>query len=132
MPDLPQEINPPREEAPESVQAVPETPEKKLPESAETQPPQEQPEKPRAETNQAETKRPFLRRLPKTKPVVIPKVRDQMTVRIEKIMSEGLGDTYNRLSPIAKQEFKIKGEETADKIRDLLQATHVKVKKYFS
>ena len=29
------------------------------------------------------------------------------------------------------QEFKIKGEETAGKIRELLKSTHIKVKKIF-
>lgn len=59
----------------------------------------------------------------------IPAAKDPITVRIEKIMENGLGDAYSRLSPVAKQEFKIKGEITAEKIRDLLRATHVKAKK---
>jgi hypothetical protein len=66
--------------------------------------------------------------LQKKKPVVQP-IRDEVTVKIEKIMEEGLGDAYERLSPIAKQEFKLKGEQTAIKIRELLQKTHVKAKK---
>ena len=67
---------------------------------------------------------------PKKRPsVVIPQMRDEVTVRIEKIMEDGLGEAYQRLSPVAKQEFKIKGEETATKIRELLQNTHVKAKK---
>ncbi|MFA7653736.1 MAG: hypothetical protein WCX97_01695 [Candidatus Magasanikbacteria bacterium] len=61
----------------------------------------------------------------------LPKVRDEITVKIEKIMSEDLLDVYQNLSPIARQEFKIKGEETASKIQELLQSTHVKVKKIF-
>ncbi len=68
-----------------------------------------------------------LRRRPK--PTAIPQVRDEMTVRVEKILEEGIGDAYARLSPVAKQEFKIKGEQTAFKIAQLLKATHVKVKK---
>jgi hypothetical protein len=65
------------------------------------------------------------------RPTAIPQVRDEVTVRIEKIMEDGVGDAYSRLSPIAKEEFKLKGEETARNIRILLQSTHVKVKKIF-
>lgn len=70
-----------------------------------------------------------LKRRPKQ--VVIPQVRDDVTVKIEKIMEEGVGDAYTRLSPVARQEFKLKGEETARGIRELLKSTHVKVKKIF-
>lgn len=67
----------------------------------------------------------------KAKPTNIPQVRDEVTVRIEKILEDRVGDAYNRLSPVAKQEFKIKGEETARQIRELLSSTHIKVKKIF-
>ena len=73
----------------------------------------------------------FLPGKRRPKPTAIPQVRDEITVKIEKIMEDGVGDAYNRLSPIAKEEFKLKGEETARSIRVLLQATHVKVKKIF-
>ena len=59
----------------------------------------------------------------------IPQIQDEISVKIEKILETGLGDEYAKLSPIAKQEFKIKGEETTAKIRELLQTTHIKVKK---
>lgn len=61
----------------------------------------------------------------------IPQFQDEVSVKIEKILEAGLADEYAKLSPIAKQEFKIKGEETTAKIKDLLQATHIKVKKIF-
>ncbi len=61
----------------------------------------------------------------------IPQFQDAMSVKIEKILEIGLADEYAKLSPIAKQEFKIKGEEITTKIRDLLQATNVKVKTIF-
>ncbi|MFA6423788.1 MAG: hypothetical protein WCV83_00565 [Candidatus Magasanikbacteria bacterium] len=69
----------------------------------------------------------------KAKKVVrpIPQVQDEMSVKIEQILESGLGDEFAKLSPIAKQEFKIKGEETTAKIRELLRSTHVKVKKIF-
>lgn len=70
--------------------------------------------------------------IPKRKPkVVIPVVQDEVTERIEKILEDGVGDAYSRLSPAAKQEFKIKGEVLARNIRDLLKSTHIKVKKVF-
>jgi len=59
----------------------------------------------------------------------IPQVRDEMTLKIEKILEEGLDESFQRLSPIAKQEFKLKGELTALKIRDLMKSTRVKFKK---
>jgi len=44
-------------------------------------------------------------------------------------MEEGLNDSYQRLSPVAKQEFKLKGEQAASQIRELLKSARVKVKK---
>ncbi len=61
----------------------------------------------------------------------IPQIRDKLTIKIEKIMEEGIEDAFNELTPIQKQEFKIKGEETALEIRSLLQSTRVKVKQIF-
>lgn len=59
----------------------------------------------------------------------LPPIQDPTVIKIEKILENGLADQYIQLSPIAKQEFKIKGEETAIKIKELLQDTHIKVKK---
>ena len=67
----------------------------------------------------------------KKKKTVIPTVKDEFTLRVEKIMEEGLGDAYKELTTVQKQEFKIKGEETAWKIRELFKKTHVKVKEVF-
>lgn len=67
----------------------------------------------------------------KKKKVIAPVVRDQMTKQIEKTLSLGLEDVYRSLSPIAQQEFKIKGEATASKIRDLMRSARVKAKKIF-
>lgn len=61
----------------------------------------------------------------------IPQVRNEMTVQIEKIMEDGLKEAFQELTPVQAQEFKIKGEETAIKIQQLLKSTHVKVKKVF-
>lgn len=67
----------------------------------------------------------------KHQPIVIPQVRDAVTRQVETIMEEGLKDAFQALTPIQKQEFKIKGEETSRKIRDLLRGAHIKVKKIF-
>ncbi len=61
-----------------------------------------------------------------------PSSKDEVAVKIEKVLEEGLNDSFQRLSPVAKEEFKIRGEETAVKIRVLLSATHVKIKKIFT
>jgi len=89
--------------------------------------PQEQQPVPTETVSKPKARLPSLRRpIPK-----IPNLKDEVTVKIEKIMEDGLGDAFSRLSPIAQQEFKIKGEQTANKINELLRATHIKVKKIF-
>lgn len=65
----------------------------------------------------------------KKRPTLPPPVKDEVIIKIEKILEENLNDSYQRLSPVAKQEFKLKGEQTAAQIRDLLKDSHVKVKK---
>jgi len=72
-----------------------------------------------------------LRRPQKQKPTNIPQFRDELTVKVEKIMEEGLVDAFKELDTIEREEFKMKGEETAYQIRELLKATHVKIKKIF-
>ena len=72
-----------------------------------------------------------VKRLLRRPAVVRPVIADPLTQKIEKILEENVGDAYSRLSPIAKQEFKLKGEKVADKISILLKSTHIKVKKIF-
>ena len=67
----------------------------------------------------------------KGKPTSVPQVRDELTVQVEQIMEEGLKDAFVELTPIQRQEFKIKGEKTAIEIRNLMRGTHVKIKKIF-
>lgn len=69
--------------------------------------------------------------LPRRAAPAIPQVRDEVTLKIERLLEDGVGDAYARLSPIAREEFKLKGEETARTIRDLLKSTRLKVKKIF-
>ena len=117
---------PPQPEQDEGVAAIPKKIEReKTVEKKETEQTVEQ--KPQStESGTKIKKRPPLI---KKKPVVVPTARDELSIKIENILEEGLGESYSRLSPIAKQEFKIKGEQTAIKIRDLLKSTHIKVKK---
>jgi hypothetical protein len=72
-----------------------------------------------------------LKKPKKQKPKAIPQVRDKLTVKVEKIMEEGLVDAFKELDPVERQEFKMKGEETALEIRQLLKSAHVKIKKIF-
>lgn len=67
----------------------------------------------------------------KKKPTKIPQAKDETVLQIEKIMEAGLSDAFAELSVVQRQEFKIKGEEVAWEIRNILRHTHVKVKKIF-
>lgn len=64
----------------------------------------------------------------KKKTIIIPQVKDQLTVDIEKIMEEDLKDAFRELDTIQKEEFKIKGEETALNIRNVMRQTKIKAK----
>lgn len=88
---------------------------------AETKPPKEE--------KKLLSKLPFIRRK-KTLPAM-PVARDELSIKVEKILAENIREPYEKLSPIARQEFKIKGEETAAEIGGLLRATRIKVKKIF-
>lgn len=57
--------------------------------------------------------------------------RDQITLKVEKILAEGLEEDYKKLPPIVQQEFKLKGEQTASKISELLKTSKVKIKNIF-
>ncbi|MCF6276611.1 MAG: hypothetical protein L3J07_02050 [Candidatus Magasanikbacteria bacterium] len=66
---------------------------------------------------------------PKKARPTIPQTKDEMTQKIEKIMEEDLKDAFLELTPVQKQEFKIKGEEVLGKIRVLMNKTKVNIKK---
>ncbi len=61
----------------------------------------------------------------------IPQVRDEITRQVETILEDGLKDAFKTLTPVQQQEFKIKGEDVAFQIRQLLQGTHIRVRKIF-
>lgn len=113
---------------PESSVLPPEGMDRVEPETLEEMTPSR--EVPRQET-QAEVKaKPTSRPVP-PHPATLTQV-DPVTAQIEKIMEEGIGEAYQELTPVQKQQFKIKGEETARNIKTLLQSTKVKIKKIFS
>lgn len=58
-------------------------------------------------------------------------IRDEVTKEVEHIMEDGLSDAFKELSPTEAQAFKVKGEETAREIRQLLKSTRVRIKKIF-
>ncbi|MFA6485845.1 MAG: hypothetical protein WCT40_00565 [Candidatus Magasanikbacteria bacterium] len=124
--DLPEATRP----LPESLLS-PASPESITPETE--QPIEDAPETtPGKHSTRAESGKPSLKLPAFGKPsAIMPKMRDEVTAKIEKLMSEDLLESYEKLSPVAKQEFKLKGEETADKIRELLEATNIKVRKIF-
>lgn len=71
---------------------------------------------------------------PRKRPVLkqpAKRTSDDLTQQIEKIMEEGLVTAFKAMTPVQQQEFKMKGEETAGAIRQLLNKTHVKIKKVF-
>ncbi len=104
---------------------------KETPEKAKTKEISEkEPEK--KEEIKKETEKKLLFRKPRTPVLPIQRTKDEIEIKVEKIMEEGLKEAFEKMSPIAQQEFKIKGEETAEKISQLLKKTHVKVKKIFA
>lgn len=56
---------------------------------------------------------------------------DRLAKEIESILAEDLTDLYLAMPPDKQQEFKIKGEQTASKVRELVQAAKINAKKIF-
>lgn len=54
---------------------------------------------------------------------------DEVALRVEKIMEEGLGDYYQQLSPTAQIVFKRKGEEAATEISQMVRSLNLKVRR---
>lgn len=63
---------------------------------------------------------------------VAPIVKDKLDEDIEDILEEDLKDVVLAMSAEKQQEFIAKGEETAFKVRGLLEATKINTKKIFS
>ena len=60
---------------------------------------------------------------------VQPVVRDEVTLRVEKILEEGMGDLYASLPDDAKPMFKKKGEEAASQIAVMIRTLKHEVAK---
>jgi hypothetical protein len=61
--------------------------------------------------------------------VVVSEEEKERIKQIDKILSAGLEDAYLSLSPQLQKEFKIKGEETSQKINKLLNKVRVNIGK---
>lgn len=71
-----------------------------------------------------------LKKKPK-QPPQMPQLRDDMTVKVEKILEQGMEDAFSAMTPIQQQQFKMKGEETAKQLRAHIQKAKVKIKDIF-
>lgn len=96
----------------------------------------------RAYEQSAEAKEAFLEE-PEQGPVTIPQIeiaprpsvvpvaavpkRDEVTLRVEKILEDGLGDLYASLPDSAKPLFKKKGEEVASEIATMTRTLKVQL-----
>lgn len=63
--------------------------------------------------------------------VAPPAQKSETLERIEDIMEEDLKDVYSHLTPDKKQEFRKKGEETAEEIETMMYKVKIKSKKIF-
>ncbi|MFH1405047.1 MAG: hypothetical protein ABIH21_03035 [Patescibacteria group bacterium] len=57
--------------------------------------------------------------------------KDKITQEIEELMSEDLTEMFLQMTPQEQEEFKIKGEQTASTIRELVTKTKLNTKKIF-
>ncbi len=62
-------------------------------------------------------------------PTPPPVPTDEVTVRVEKIMEDGLGAYYQNLPPEAKLKFKQTGEAAAVEISQMVRALKIKVRR---
>lgn len=78
------------------------------------------------------TQQPVQQEVPQaTAQVTTPVVIDEERKEIEKIMSEGLEDEYQQLTPQQQEKFKKAGEKTATKIQKLFKKTKFNVHKAY-
>lgn len=58
--------------------------------------------------------------------------KDPITMKVEMILEEGLGETYSRLPPKAKAKFKTEGERVTREISAMVRTLKVKAGKVLS
>lgn len=57
--------------------------------------------------------------------------KDPVTAQIEEVLSEDLTDAFLKMTPETQAAFKQKGEETAGKIREMVEQAKVNARKIF-
>jgi hypothetical protein len=75
------------------------------------------------------TPAPFPDEVPLPTPISARPAKSPELVHIEKILSEGLEEVYQKMLPEKQQLFKEKGEETASKIDELLKKVVIQAQK---
>lgn len=58
-----------------------------------------------------------------------PSQKDTDLAAIESILSDGLGELYRGMTSSAQEKFRVRGEETASKIRAMIASARVKARK---
>jgi hypothetical protein len=112
------------------VPAAPEARDLDLPETAETGKEPAAPEEQSQPETEAVAKAERSTVTPAAVPVA-PAAKDRVLSEIEAVMAEDLTELFLKLSPEAQREFKAKGEETAGKIKQLLEQAKINVKVIF-
>ena len=69
---------------------------------------------------------------PPRRAIPLPAVRDELEVRIEKIMEDGLTDAYSRLSPLPGKNLNLGANRRPIKFTNYCKPPKLKLKKYFS
>lgn len=74
-------------------------------------------------------------------PVVVPPVatqgqaevqsvrKDEVTIEVQEILQEGLGDTFRSMTPEDRERFRAKGEEVATEIAEMVRQASVQAKR---
>lgn len=116
---------------PEEIGKKPEIPRPEIPK------PEIKPEKPEAapeaapeapkEIPAAETAPPAAPPAPAPAAPVLP-AKDPEVVAIENLLSAGLDDLFRKMPPELQKEFQAKGEETASKIKQMIDTAKLKAK----
>ena len=70
-------------------------------------------------------------RAPAPAPAPAP-AKDPVTANVERILEDGLGDTYQRLPPKAKAKFKTEGERVTRELSSMIRSLKVKAGKVLS
>lgn len=55
--------------------------------------------------------------------------KDEVTIEVQEIMQDGLGDTFRSMSPEDKERFRVKGEEVAGEIAVMVRELKVEAKR---